>query len=54
MTEEKLNRIIEALKVLAKETDEEADDIADELVGFCWCEEDGWEIKSILRGNVNE
>jgi hypothetical protein len=50
MTEEKLNLIIEALTTLSVETDVEADDIAEALVGCCWDEEDGWFIKSTLRG----
>ena len=54
MTEQKLNRIIEAIKNLSVETDVEADDIAEQLVGFCWDEEDGWYIKSVLRSDETD
>lgn len=36
MTDEKRNRIVEALKVLAEETDTDAYFIAEELIGLCW------------------
>ena len=48
MSEEKRNRIIEALKVLAEETDTDAYLIAEELIGLCWDEEDGFNIQGAL------
>ena len=45
MTNEQLTCIIEALKVLSEETDTEASTIVEELIGFCWDEEDGYKIE---------
>ena len=48
MTDEQLNRIIEAVKTLSKETDTYSYEIVDELIGFCWDEEDAFNIKGGL------
>ena len=50
MTDERLNRIIEALETLAKETDTDVSVIVDQLIGHCFDEEDGWLIESTLWG----
>ena len=44
MTDEKRNRIVGALEILAEETDTDAYLIAEELIGLCWDEEDGFNI----------
>ena len=48
MTNEQLNRIIEAVKTLSKETDTDSYEIVDELIGFCWDEEDAFNIQGGL------
>ena len=48
MTDEQLNRIIEAVKTLSKETDIGSYEIVDELIGFCWDEEDAFHIQEGL------
>lgn len=48
MTDEQLNRIIEAIKTLSKETDTDGYEIVNELIGFCWDEEVAFNIKGGL------
>ena len=46
----KLNRIIKSINILSKETDTDACSIVEQLIGYCFDEEDGWLIKSTLWG----
>tara|TARA_R110000868_G_scaffold355532_1_gene617066 strand:+ start:492 stop:641 length:150 start_codon:yes stop_codon:yes gene_type:complete len=48
MTDEQLTRIIEAVETISKETDIGSYKIVDELIGFCWDEEDAFNIKGGL------
>jgi hypothetical protein len=52
MTELQQTRIIEALEILSKETDVEAEEIANLLIGFCWDEEDAGRIEEQLSMRV--
>jgi hypothetical protein len=48
MTDEQLTSIIEAVKTLSKETDTDSYEIVNELIGFCWDEEDAFNIEEGL------
>jgi hypothetical protein len=52
MTELQQTRIIEALEILSKETDVEAEEIVNLLIGFCWDEEDAGRIEERLSMRV--
>lgn len=48
MTNEQLTRIIEAIEILSKETHTDGYEIVNQLIGFCWDEEDAFNIKGGL------
>ena len=50
MTNEKLNRIIELVENLAKETDTDSDRIVQCLTGYAWGEEDAGIIVDTIVG----
>ena len=52
MTELQQTRIIEALEILSKETDVEAEEIVNLLIGFCWDVEDAGRIEELLSMRV--
>jgi hypothetical protein len=45
---QQLTRIIEVVETISKETDTDSYKIVDGLIGFCWDEEDAFNIKGGL------